>query len=591
MAQLRLPLLLLVLAAISRVQAAKWFPGDNWFEHKKGEDKQQQHHHRRATSPPIPAPSSAPTPDLVAEAAHTDAAGCHWPARGEIKTWADVPASEEELSPGGTARVDCYAHPQKGSALSVPRTAEDNKLRCEMATWTEIKDSELGFYYDACAACRVSTKSAAYDHTAWFENCKHVCNFNKEFNMGMSDSKNHSKAISFKYVDSSRTYNCLAQAPHLRPNFRRRLKSLPPVGDPRKSSAVVQLQRTLGDRSLIFAGDSTTKQLFGSLEHRASDLGAKLPLVNGEAATKVKKSDRIFYNFPGMEIEKVDADEYVSRFADISRRHGAVLVLSLGTHFDHVDSYVKFVKWTFKALGRFLELSAHNRSRALFMEMPAQHFATNSGGFCFPRNGTGMTTVGMRPGLKRQEWRPDFIPDGPPMTSPHSGCWQRPNDKVGYPAGYLCRPLAAYAGEGTPPECAECDKSWNKQWATGSGWRAEVARFEAARHPRVTVLPAAALTSSLWDLHVGTMPSPDCTHFCLLPPLVEAFAHLISTGIKQQDEKPSAPPSELAALKEQLGESEAKLAAALREISTLKKDATSHAVTEGSGSKFRRRKG
>ena len=111
------------------------------------------------------------------------------------------------------------------------------------------------------------------------------------------------------------------------------------------------------------------------------------------------------------------------------------------------------------------------------------------------------------------------------MTSPHSGCWQRPNDKVGYPAGYLCRPLAAYAGEGTPPECAECDKSWNKQWATGSGWRAEVARFEAARHPRVTVLPAAALTSSLWDFHVGTMPSPDCTHFCLLPPLVEAFAH------------------------------------------------------------------
>ena len=509
--------------------------------------------------------------DEIVQKVHEDRYGCHWPARKRMKTWEDAPESElrhfyrntfEEYAPG--PRSDCFAHAplRPSQTFFAPGSVEEMKLRCDLSTWTDIKDDELSFYYASpCERCSVRSKSKS--PSGWFEDCRGACNYTgslEDFLKGGPGSKKPKEKHKFNV--------CLQQSPHMRPSFRRRLKILPPVGLPEENSTIKHLERVIGNRQLVWAGDSITKYLFQHLEKRARIVQSHLSFASAMDLSDLSKSDRIWYNFqfPGSSVEyirTVDRDSYLN---GIESPHGVIMIAHLGNHFFDESTYAKYLQWTFETLERLLVRQARkfkgDRSRAFILEASAQHFATNTGGYCpIPHNKTYKNVPGARAG-KPHERRKDFMPDGPSLGL-SSGCWQYPNEEIGFPFGYLCSPLAMHAEMKTSPECAETDEDWERQWTTASGWRNRIIRFEAQKHPQIGVIPMGAVTANLWDLHIGASTGSDCTHFCYGPGYAEAVAHMMATGIEAQDTKCDLKYAEyqqrLASIKENIGKEREKL--------------------------------
>jgi len=307
-----------------------------------------------------------------------------------------------------------------------------------------------------------------------------------------------------------RGYACSMDEAGLYFPFRRRLGlRTRPKRLPANRSVQSELGARLGDRALLYLGDSVSNEMKTLLLDRNEDLKRLAP-GGGFLNFRRTDADALFGQVAYAAEADRDLGAYERKmveFLDESYRD-VVYIFNVGLHEEsQPELYARTLRGLFPVVDR-LGGAVYARGARLvpiFLDSSIQHFYSVNGGYTSPRLAFERLAdyEGCDRGLDRA------------VRS-----LARPGNRK---FSYRCAPSHMRA------EYASCQ--------TFGGSRVnKIARVEWERgnYTNIRFLPFGAATDALWDAHIG-MSKQDCTHFCFFPALAELWSYLVLKALDAVD--------------------------------------------------------
>ena len=282
---------------------------------------------------------------------------------------------------------------------------------------------------------------------------------------------------------------------------------------PGNRSTQAELGARIGDRVLLYLGDSVSNEMKSLLLQRNEDLKRLEPGGGRINFQRIPDADRIFSAVAYATDEDRDLARYESlmeAFMD-AQTVDVVYIFNVGLHDEgHKDDYWRTLRALFPILDRLGGKEAYAlgaRLRPMFLDSSIQHFYSVDGGYTTPRlDYEGLATF--RDG------------DCPRGLDRAAALLARPGDKR---LSYRCAPSYLRA------EYTKCP-------TFGGSHINKIARFEWERgnFTNLRFLPFGAATDALWDVHIG-MSKQDCSHFCFFPALAELWSYIVLKAVEAVD--------------------------------------------------------
>ena len=416
-----------------------------------------------------------------------------------------------------------------------PPTPWGDSPPCLATSFVEVSDADLSFYWPGkCDRChllaRTSVEAVACcsgESNGW--DCR-------DFKKRKPAQSNHSENIQcaawtadqkenkqrLKLRDHTVPNHQCSRYPNatdatgekysmrLRQHLRYRMDGLSPSA----GSTLDRFVDLVGDRRVVFLGDSVLRQFREFLDVRAEDLHAgnltRHPGLLHYMQSRISFAD--CYN------HAATCTSFKTVAPESAAHHGTIVISSFGNHFTN-----RAGKYTYNNNGRdayeatLLDHLARlngvaaraSQNVAIHLGPFAQHFASETG------------EHGSR--LSDRDARVRFAPWFDQMV-PHAWFDLSEAEDPGAPRharGYRCMPPTA--------------RKFDCRTAESRTYYARVIMsIPRENFPVVEILPFDELTQELYDVHFGGL---DCTHWCYMPGLIEAAVHLINEAIAASDDR------------------------------------------------------
>uniref|UniRef100_A0A7S3NIX8 SGNH domain-containing protein n=1 Tax=Aureoumbra lagunensis TaxID=44058 RepID=A0A7S3NIX8_9STRA len=352
-----------------------------------------------------------------------------------------------------------------------------------------LREEEMPLYWKAKAArCYLSAKSAAAESRCPVEEKSRSC--------GLSARHHKSNYMRLRHKENDDFYLS---------NY----------------SATQELKKMLNDRSLVWFGDSVSRNILGIIGQRAREM--RVNFLHGvhnppELYDTLNPNDK-------------DAAPAWNAFGDmvvnysLKNPNGSVVVINAGLHFHDKSRYETALRPIFNTLQRCDH--AHPANICIFAETTAQHFATISGGY-------------------PSDWDVKKLPN--------SAFSQQ--DKMAYKVKFIKWRLEIEKQQNNTlyPETANLRYKCMPSHARGQdgcrtlSWRNQMAHeFKNKYFPKIRILSVYRVTDFFWDMHFGSIIHAttiqlykdkgvkkvwDCTHFCYSPAMAEGLAFELVNALK-----------------------------------------------------------